>query len=1103
MIIKGPLKSSQNGVNYISDGHCCPTTAKFFIGLTPNEQSKTITDLIWTDGTCGSSIISAGYFGNAQPFPPLASNIALTDPTDPQDLAEVIVDLCGCGTVGDTFTIQLDIKYLLPTGPNTQTVYFDFEVIDHTTATVITVDDANFWDCNNDCGKIIDIVPITNPFSTDLEITFPDPLAGFKFYINNILLNPVAGVYTINVQGGSSVTLQVANPNCAVTTDTDFTLAFSYCGVTENVNVNHRIVSCNPCGIDCQGISLSSGFSQTIILDPNISVPVNWNPYGTFGTPLPSPVVSGGKLSFTGTSGGYNEVRLGYTPAVSYPTVTPITYKWKLRTGAWDINSANQIYVYTPVSFTSQVLLGPSAPVPSVIQPNKIYTGTFVIDPNVPGSTYAGNGPVLVLSVTNQLGKLYEILEWSLEAEQQSLVVDFDCSDLDPYNYTAIGDKITATYNMFYENGFQNGTELYFNPKLFGDDCNQFPGFSANGNTLISTPPYGWKAVINSSWINDGLWHGMGLFGLGPTGATQQNISVEVQIVDDWEFKIRFVFYMTMDVDNWITSASTLQNPERLLKNHYQNTAELVNDIDSVYNNLNGKLLCALIAIRDTVNSAPYLCGRTASVVFFARFWDKGPFNDPSEMTNPTWSFTRTVGNVTSLSTLEKTKVDFNIDYYNQVDTITFWLFNKRPQNTAQNFVANYDSSRSMIVDNPGTGVISNHLESPSTGPILVSGTTYNASCYISNNLDPNGDYYIGAICYSSTDGMVNSFLYHFDPVTNVPEICCDLLIFSQWESYNDQITSACYTTAPKERFNHKLYVYGGALQTCMINDWGMDPSTNWLDHLKMCYFKVYEKVSNYPSAGKDTYFIFDGFQQTRNTAIPGNWPNNMPNNQWTLSDFPPIELNSTYTSRSRYESNLSPITVVWSYQSTPFQYNFAGAQSSAWIAANNVSYDWTNKDIYFHYTFVFVLTWLPGNPQVNINYIARLNPCDYETTPTPYGSLLTDIEILGVTPLSSTPISGIFCKNDYDYLQVNIYGTSGIPDGTMMATIDFQPYGVGNIKEEDLPSTSPFFIMPQLSCVEIYDVQNMTSGVSSFKIDLAQLPTNQDIQICGIYIPL
>lgn len=1106
MIVKGPLKTQQNGVNYISDGHCCPQSGRFYIGLRPNEQPKVITDLIWTDATCGSSITYAGYLGNPQPFPPLAANISLTDPLDPQDLAEVIVDLCGCGTIGDTFTIQLNIDYLLPTGPNTQTVYFDFEVIDHVTAKIITVTDVNFWDCVNDCGKKVDIVPIVNPFSTDLEITFNDPLTGFVFYVDGIQINPVAGVYTITVPGESSVTLQVANPGCAIAIDTDFSLTFNYCTISKTVNVNHRIVQCNGCGIDCEGITVSTVINLQVIPDPDLNDPTNWTPSVAFGSgPVPTVTLSGGKLQIIGGGGGYNEIRLAWDPPVAYINNSPQTFQWSFRTGTWgDINNSNAVYMFSGTTAWpgSVYMAGVPYSLPT-LTPNTTYSGTFTVNPFVPPAFGSGNGPVLVIQIFNQLGKTFEILEWNVDSVGSQSGTNFDCSDLDIYNLTAIGDKKQATYTLFYEKGWQSGTELFFNPKVFGDDCD-FSNLLVTSPNITITPNTGWKITANSLWIGDGNWHGFQLFGLGAIAQTQSNFYVELQLIDDYQFKIRFTFYLTMDVDDWIRSFA-LQNPDRLLKNHRSNANILINDVNSVYNDANGKSLCAMIVIRDPNilvpsgnNSIPYVCGTVKSVLFSARFWNQGLFALPSEMTNPTWTFTRSVGTVNSLATLEKTAVSFKIDYFNPVDTVVLWLFNRKAQNSAQNFYSNYDSSRSVIVDNPAVGIISNDLHSPSTAPTNIGGSTYEVTCYIDKNIDPVGDYYIGAICYSSTDEMVNSFLYHFNPVTNGPEVCCDLDITSQWLDYNTFHFSDCHTTAPKEPFMHQLNISGGALQTCMVNDWGMDPSKLWTDYLATCYLKVYQKVQDYPAIGTDAYFAYLGYQQTRNTAYFGNWPNNITNNVWTLSDGGG-NLVSFLRYRSRYEANILPINVFSSNQSTPFQYTLIGGQAAAWIAANNITFDWSDKDIYFHYTFVFNLNWLPTNPFLQINYIAKLHPCDFETNPLPYSSLLSPLIVTGYNTSTSSVIGNTICSGKWDYLEVTVNGS--VPDGTCMATIDYKPYGINNLKEEEnsTPPGNPYFY--PVVCVEIYDVQNFSSGTASFKIDMSQLPQGE-YQICAIYIP-
>lgn len=1105
MIVKGPLKTQQNGVNYISDGHCCPQSGRFYIGLRPNEQPKVITDLIWMDGTCGSSITYAGYLGNPQPFPPLAANISLTDPLDPQDLAEVIVDLCGCGTIGDTFTIQLDIDYLLPTGPNTQTVYFDFEVIDHVTAKIITVTDANFWDCVNDCGKKVDIVPIVNPFSTDLEITFNDPLTGFVFYVDGIQINPVAGVYTITVPGESSVTLQVANPGCAIAIDTDFSLTFNYCTISKTVDVNHRIVQCNGCGIDCEGVTVSTVINLQVIADPNLNDPTNWTPSVAFGSgPVPTVTLSGGKLQIIGGGGGYNEIRLAWDPPVGYINNSPQTFQWSFRTGTWgDINNSNAVYMFSGTTAWpgSVYMAGVPYSLPT-LTPNTTYSGTFTVNPFTPPTFGTGNGPVMVIKIFNQLGKTFEILEWNVDSVGSQAGTNFDCSDLDIYNETAIGDKKVATYKLFYEKGWQSGTELFFNPKVFGDDCD-FSNILFSSPLITQPPAFGWKITANALWIGDGNWHGFQLYGLGAIAQTQSNFYVELQILDDYEFQIRFTFYLTMDVDDWVRSIA-LQNPDRLLKNHWNNTNILVNDVNSVYNDANGKSLCAMIVIRDPNilvpsgnTSIPFVCGTVKSVYFAARFWDLGLFNNPSEMTNPQWNFTRPVGNVVTLSTIEKTAVSFKIDYFNPVDTIVLWLFNRKAQNTGQNFVQNYDSSRSVIVDNPAVGIISNDLHSPSTGPTNIGGGTYEVTCYIDKNIDPAGDYYIGAICYSATDKMVNSFLYQFQGVTNGPETCCDLDMTSEWVDYNNVHGVECYSTAPKERYRHVVKVSGGDFADCLANDWNNTTGKTWLECLTGMRLRVYRKVDDYPLIGDYAFFVFYDF--TCNRQPGGFWPNTT-FGQWLIQDDNVDNLEAVFYSRSRYEPNVPPIAVYKSTQLTPYQWTSVGGASASWIAANNINSDWSDQDIYFHYEMTFNLSWLPGGQFVKVNKIHRLHPCDFETNPQPFANLLNPLMVTGFNDAGSTVIGNTICSGIYDYLQIDVSNFGLIPDGTCVATIDFQPYGINSIKEEEnqIPGNGYF---NQRTCVEIYDVQNFVGGNASFKIDMSQLPVGQ-YQICAIYIP-
>jgi len=1092
MRIQG-LKVQGTGQNEISDGSCCPQSFTFEIWLNNGEQAKNITDIVWNDGTCGSLITDVAGNGYSSP---LAPNFFL----DAGFGCPVTVDLCGCGSPGSTFTIQMDVTFDFPVTA-TQTFWFDFLVVDIATAKVIDVTEANFWDCVNDCGKIENIVPINNPLDVPITVDFNDPVTGFSFYADGVLLTPSGGTYYLTIPPRTTVQLGVANVGCAVTSVTDFMLTFNYCGRSKNVDVYHKIVQCDDCGLYCDGIQVASVIRQDLIDDPTLDDPTQWLTQINFGNPTNT--ISGGKFTLLGGNiGAYNESALKYDTPITFNTATPQTFRYTIKTGRWqDINNSNLLYMYLPgggwggnIEIAGVPFLLPT------IQPYSTYTGTFTINPWTAPAVGFGNGPILVVRVANQNGKYFDILEFDVKAETEVSGVNLDCSDLDTYTTSAIGDGKIVTYNLYYRNGFQDNTELFFNPKVFGTDCD-FTNL-LGPTSGVTVPNQGWKITVNSAWINDGLPHFMQLYGLGATGLTQQNLLVWVEFIDDYNFKIRFAFYMTMDVDDWIRNL-TQNNSSRLLKNHWNNPTILLNNIQSVYNS--DKSLCGMIVVRDVniqipiiTGTIPYVCGTVKQAFFTARFWDLGLYNAVSEMQNPTWAFSRTVGAVDNLSTLEKTAVSFQIEYQNPVDNIVFWLFDASNTNNLIDFYSNYDSSRTAIVTNPAVGILNNDLHSPSVGPTLVAPDTYEVTCYINKAQNPSGDYYLGAICYSSTDGMVNSFLYHFDDVNNAPEVCCDLIINPLWGDYNKMNNSDCHSTAPKERFFHRLEILGGALQTCMVNDWGMDPSLYWHDFLTTCNVRVYQKVTNYPSPGKDAFFTHYDFTQTRNTSYPSNWPNNLPGAMWNLADGGGGFV-SQFWLRSRYEANVQPIGVWWANQSTPFQWNNAGGASASWISINGINTDWSDKDIYFHYQFNFNLAWLPTSPGLQVNYIGLLHPCDFETNPQPFGNLLNPLTITGFNTLGSSVIGNQICSGVYDYLEVVVNGT--VPDGTCMATIDFQPYGVNSIVEEEnaTPPTNPYF--SPLSAVQIYDVQNFVGGTASFKIAMSQLPVGE-YQICAIYIP-
>ncbi|MFM9061172.1 MAG: hypothetical protein ACKOQP_05840, partial [Bacteroidota bacterium] len=509
---------------------------------------------------------------------------------------EVELDFCETVGVGGIFATQLDVYWSNFAGSGINTFYFDFIVIDIDDYKIVQKDDVNFYDCANDCGKIQTITGLDNPSDAPLDITFNDPLNGYSYYVDNVLLTPVAGVYSFTIPARSTVQLQMANPGCTITTEIPFTLLITYCGLTTNIDIQPIIVQCGDCGIDCDGITVSSLIRQGLILDPTLDDPTQWLTQINFGNPTNS--ISGGKFTLLGGNvGAYNESALLYDSPITFPTTSPQTFRYTIKTGRWqDVNNSNLLYMYLPGGGwgANIEIAGVPFSLPT-IQPFSTYTGTFTINPWTAPPFGFGNGPVLVVRVANQNTKYFDILEFNVEIETEIQTANVDCSDLDTYNQSAIGDGKLATYSLYYRNGFADGTELFFNPKLYGDTCD----FQAllGQSTIGTVPPQGWKLVVNSLWIGDGQPHFFTLYGLGATGLTQQNLLVWAEFVTAYEFKIKFAFYVTMDVDDWIKNI-TLNNQYRLLRSQWNNPSPLVNNIQSVYTV--DKSLCSMIVIRDS-----------------------------------------------------------------------------------------------------------------------------------------------------------------------------------------------------------------------------------------------------------------------------------------------------------------------------------------------------------------------------------------------------------------------------------------------------------------------------------------------------------------------
>ena len=336
-----------------------------------------------------------------------------------------------------------------------------------------------------------------------------------------------------------------------------------------------------------------------------------------------------------------------------------------------------------------------------------------------------------------------------------------DANLCDPYTAGAIGEGKRIVYHLNYTNGFADGATIYFNPYLYGDDCN-FARELYDNNEIDSPPVAGYYIEFCT---------GMGtvpmkLIGIGTNENNNQNISAQFVEVDAFNAKVQLDFYLTEDLDFPVTD-KTVPNQPRLLKNHINATNELVNEVQSVYSV--EKKICALIYLVDPniLFAGKPIEGYVESAVRCSfRFYNKGLFDKPgtpvaSEFTNPRFRYERSGNPVETLSIFDATDVSFVINATGYApDQAVAWLFIDSAFNNDLNFYDNYQSSRAAI-NTVGPGVIDNLIIGQATAITAIGGGDYETLFRIADiPLElQNENFRLLVIVYDSVNNIVNSFI--------------------------------------------------------------------------------------------------------------------------------------------------------------------------------------------------------------------------------------------------------------------------------------------------------------------------------------------------------
>jgi hypothetical protein len=676
------------------------------------------------------------------------------------------------------------------------------------------------------------------------------------------------------------------------------------------------------------------------------------------------------------------------------------------------------------------------------------------------------------------------------------------CATTELFNRSAVCEQKTVQFTFTYLNGLTDGLKIWFNPWLWSFWCDFDSKYSSG--TVDGPPPVGWFLNYNNSTMGPGNITPMALIGTGSNFMAAKNFDVTFEPMDTQQFVIRFTFFQTQDLEDWTTANLVPNNPKWRRTdisaiNPPVGGSLLNNMFPSVYNM--PKKLCSLFYLVDpntTVDGQPFECAETQSINWTSRWYNSGLYGGPSEFTDHSFTFERNGSTVPNLSTVQPTKVYFQITippaYSSGLNGVIFQLFDETHTNNSVDFLTNYDSSRSEITNIGGISVLDNDLESPSD-VISLGGGTFQITAHIGTGVNPSGVYRLAAIVYADDAVTVNTFISDPLEVTQTPDLECDgcgikinKINFQQYFQSNDR---NCIQPVAKERINHFLQIGAGNFKDC-LDAWGA-PIPDYREYINNITLNVYRRVEDFPTVGQTTFFIWQTHQSNRVIGFPGNWQNL---GDMIVEDNGSSLIDINFETRVRWESTaFDGTSIMLANTATYMNRTSAGPLGSTYVSTLGITNDWRSEVIYLEYKFRFDLSALFGQPYI-VNQVSAfaIRPIQNESDNSGFPSILEQVKIDGYKNETGewTGIEGPICPSDWDQIRVIYFANQ---NGDFIFFMNPLGGGVPQLQESEA-NNSPYSF-PQMINVLSID-PNFSSGYAAAYLDLTTL-TNGTWELCGL----
>lgn len=430
-----------------------------------------------------------------------------------------------------------------------------------------------------------------------------------------------------------------------------------------------------------------------------------------------------------------------------------------------------------------------------------------------------------------------------------------------------------------------------------------------------------------------------------------KNDSVQLEIIDSYNFKIHITFYQIYDLNSYL-NPSIESNQNKLLKDLVTNPVLTVSG-NSIYTN--DKIKPRFYTILQNQDD-PLTKGVVTAVVDSYRggFYGKNELETSPYFTIPQWFLNN--GADTLLSLVDNTKVDFWITSPVVVAKVDIWMIRTDTSDNSVDMRTNYEASFLTITTDGSTNQLDNKIYAPSQAPTFGGGVYKTFFHVDKTKIVAGGKYrFIGIVYYDGGSYEVNSFISDEYSVSAPSFTGINYTLTANIKDFAHQFDGNDLICVIEERlkctasFNYS----GNAFADDIFNRLGLTVPNDPRRYLTKITIQVYEDIAT-------TRHYFDRIIISKQDPI--NYTSNPEITKVVFADSFDIQ----YDFRVRYESNVPNIETV---------------VSGVVLITPTANQNWAGRDLRISIDYEFFYDDYSTPFTDIVKFIQKIHPKDYDNT--------------------------------------------------------------------------------------------------------------------------